>query len=111
MDFKKFLQISDVKIHNWHTNSYKNQHNFTIYATIGEKDIVIGKLDYVIFENKPHISWIEVVPEYQKMGIAEKMIAKILEEYDYKDISWGMLTPPGSKLKQKLDKKSITVNN
>ncbi len=60
-------------------------------------------LDYSVFEGRPHISMVESQQKGLRAG--EKLIEKLAEEYGYENIDWGMMTPDGVKLQERLDKK------
>jgi GNAT superfamily N-acetyltransferase len=72
--------------------------------SIYEEDTLLGTLEYSILDNVPYISMIQVKPEYRNKGIGKQLVYKLIEEYDYKDIQWGMMTEDGYKLQQSLDK-------
>jgi|WetSurMetagenome_2_1015567.scaffolds.fasta_scaffold34512_2 GNAT superfamily N-acetyltransferase len=72
--------------------------------SIYEEDTLLGTLEYSILDNIPYISMIQVKPEYRNKGIGKQLLYKLVEEYDYKDIQWGMMTEDGYRLQQSLDK-------
>ncbi len=60
-------------------------------------------LDYSVFEGKPHIKMVESVQK--GIGAGERLVDTLAEEYGYENIGWGMMTPDGFKLREKMDKK------
>jgi GNAT superfamily N-acetyltransferase len=109
MNFKFFIEnLLSLKIHNpMHLDHRYGQDDYLIYATIPNEqgqDMVIGKLSYSVYQNKPSISMIEVAPEYQKLGVGKKLIARMSQDYPYNQISWGYTTEPGEALRKSVDK-------
>lgn len=85
------------------TGAYKGQVNCVIGMFKGEE--YLGRLDFAIFQEKPHINYIEIEPTYREKGYGCKLIEHFVKDnnYDYDDLGWGMLTESGAKLKEKCD--------
>lgn len=66
---------------------------------------VIGTLEYSIFEGKIYVNHIQVAPDYARRGVATKMVEQLANEHGYENIVPGMVTPDGSALLARLDKK------
>ena len=100
------IRITEPDYYNYH----HGQHDARLYAVTVPDDIVVGKLTFSVFENRPLITWIEVIPELQRAGIASRMIQKLTEEFPYKQVKWGYKTSEGVGLKRKLDKAHKELN-
>jgi hypothetical protein len=83
------------------TGAYKGQKNIDLVAKKDGKQV--GLLQYVEFNKEPSISYIEVAKGEQGKGVGADLVKKLQQEYPDKKIDWGMTTPEGTKLKQKLD--------
>lgn len=102
MNFKSFIENQEeIKIHEpWHMNHHHGQDDYIMYATIGVEETVIGKLSFSVYQDKPYIKMIEVLPEFQRQGIGKQMIARLAQDYPYRKIKWGYMSEPGSALKK-----------
>ena len=74
-----------------------------------------GYIDYAEYDGVPFIKYITVDPEFRRQGIATKMLKQLQKEYPDQEIDWGMTTPDGTKLKEKVavkieNKTAIKVN-
>ena len=65
---------------------------------IEDKNKVIAKLEYSIYNNKPRVQMIEVQPEYRRKGLAKKLLQDLQNDYKNTPIDFGMTTPDGTKL-------------
>ena len=82
---------------------HHGQKDMRVSALEGED--LIGHLDYAEYLGEPHIQLVWVSLQHRKKGIAKLMVAKLLEEYPYPAISWGMTTPEGTALKEYFDQR------
>lgn len=78
------------------------QKDLVVFAQIGDR--LIGYVQYAEFKGKPHILHIAVNAQFRRQGVARAMMVKLVGEYEYKNIDWGMTTDDGTPLKTALDK-------
>lgn len=66
----------------------------------------LGYIQYSIFEGEVQISFIEVAPEFRNQGVGQALIEEMMkrENVEYSDIDFGMTTPSGTALREKMDK-------
>lgn len=77
-------------------DSHNGQIDMLMQAVRGE--LTVGTLRYSIFEERPHISMIEVLEDYRRQGIATQMLRYLQGQYPDEEIEWGYLTEDGSAL-------------
>ena len=76
--------------------AHSGQIDMLMQAVRGE--LTVGTLRYSIFEERPHISMIEVLEDYRRQGIATQMLRYLQGQYPDEEIEWGYLTEDGSAL-------------
>lgn len=91
----KKTDVGKIKIKEEVTNSYAGEIFLTKTAQINGKDV--GKIEYSVYNNRPSIKMIEVMPEYRRQGIATKLLQNLQEEYKNVEIDFGMTTDDGTK--------------
>jgi GNAT superfamily N-acetyltransferase len=66
----------------------------------------LGYIQYTIFEGEIQISMIEVAQEFRNQGVGQALIEEMIkrENINYEDIDFGMTTPSGTALREKMDK-------
>ena len=91
----KTVQEADeeIKILDEVINSHHGQLDMAMTAYMGETPV--GSLQYSLYENIPHISYVEVLPEYRRQCIATRLLRNLQEQYPETEIEWGMLTDDG----------------
>ena len=69
-------------------------------------DDVVGYVNYQLNNNKHeiYIDMIKVDDNYKRQGIATKMLYQLRDQYKDYYVDWGMTTPDGTKLYNKLCK-------
>ena len=77
-------------------DSHNGQIDMLMQAVRGE--LTVGTIRYSIFEERPHISMIEVLEDYRRQGIATQMLRYLQGQYPDEEIEWGYLTEDGSAL-------------
>ncbi len=101
----------DLKFTETSRGSHHGQQDLTAYATI--EGIVVGYVEYSIFQNEIHIEMIEVVEEQKRQGIATKLFHFIRLKNSGMKIIPGYSTEEGSKFynayKSKKLKEDINV--
>lgn len=72
-------------------------------------DDVVGYVNYQLNNNKHeiYIDMIKVDDNYKRQGIATKMLYRLRDEYKDYYVDWGMTTPDGTKLYNKLCKTEL----
>lgn len=75
------------------TATYSGQSNFTASAQVG--DCVVGRLEYVKFQGKPSIAYIEVEFECRRQGIATLLVQHLQSLFPDQEIDWGMCSDDG----------------
>lgn len=89
-------ETDNLVIKNEVTNSYDDEvYNQMTAELDGE---IIGKIEYSVYNDVPHIQMIETKPEYRRKGVATKLLQELQKEYEGKEIDFGMTTPDGTKL-------------
>ena len=83
----------EIKILDEVIDSHHGQLDMVMTAYMGEKPV--GSLQYSLYENIPHISYIEVLPEYRRQGIASRLVRNLQSQYPETEIEWGILTDDG----------------
>lgn len=68
---------------------------------IMHNDITVGMIDYNIYDEKVHIQYIMVQDEYRRLGIARKVIEKLMKENPGKYM-YGDALPGAVKFWEKL---------
>lgn len=63
----------EIKILDEVIDSHHGQLDMVMTAYMGETPV--GSLQYSLYENIPHISYVEVLPEYRRQGIATRLAA------------------------------------
>jgi ribosomal protein S18 acetylase RimI-like enzyme len=101
--FKDYL-LEKYIFTNDHVDSYSGQHNYEL-GIYDKNNNILGLLEYVVFEDTPSISMIQVVPKYQRKGIGSELVLHLQKLFPKTEIEWGYMTPEGTKLKKKLEKK------
>lgn len=72
--------------------------------SIYEDNKYLGKIEYSLYKEIPHINMIFVDPKYRNKGIGKELIYQLAKEYGYENIEWGMMTEDGYRLQKSLDK-------
>lgn len=92
---EKTVQEADeeIKILDEVIDSHHGQLDMVMTAYMGETPV--GSLQYSLYENIPHISYVEILPEYRRQGIATRLLRNLQEQYPETEIEWGMLTDDG----------------
>jgi ribosomal protein S18 acetylase RimI-like enzyme len=84
---------------------YSGQSNNTLKYGNTETNEVFGYIEYSVYNNQYYIDYIFVEPKYRGQNIGQKLVDYLVKESKgYKNIEWGMTTPDGQKLKNKMDK-------
>lgn len=78
------------------TDSHHGQIDMLMTAYKGE--IPVGYMKYSIYENIPHIDYIEVMPSQRRRGIATRLLQNLQGQYPTSEIVWGALTDEGKVL-------------
>ena len=63
----------------------------------------VGYVNYAVFEERAHLSYVEVHPDYRRKKIATGLIRHLQERFPGKEIKWGMLSEDGAQLKKSLE--------
>lgn len=86
----------DTRILDEVLDAHNGQIDMLMQAVRGE--LTVGTIRYSIFEERPHISMIEVLEDYRRQEIATKMLRYLQGQYPNQEIEWGYLTEDGSVL-------------
>ena len=89
-------QPEETRILDEALDAHHGQIDMLMQAVRGE--LTVGTLRYSIFEERPHISMIEVLEDYRRQGIATQMLRYLQGQYPDEEIEWGYLTEDGSAL-------------
>lgn len=89
-------QPEETRILDEALGTHSGQIDMLMQAVRGE--LTVGTLRYNIFEERPHISMIEVLEDYRRQGIATQMLRYLQGQYPDEEIEWGYLTEDGSAL-------------
>ena len=89
-----------VSIKNVSTDYAYGQTYMRMSAYDGDKEV--GYIQYADYEGQPSIHMIEVSEEYKRQGIATRMLQELQSQYDGTEINFGMTTPDGTKLLDKI---------
>ena len=89
-------QPEETRILDEALGAHSGQIDMLMQAVRGE--LTVGTLRYNIFEERPHISMIEVLEDYRRQGIATQMLRYLQGQYPDEEIEWGYLTEDGSAL-------------
>ena len=89
-------QPEETRILDEALGAHSGQIDMLMQAVRGE--LTVGTLRYSIFEERPHISMIEVLEDYRCQGIATQMLRYLQGQYPDEEIEWGYLTEDGSAL-------------
>ena len=89
-------QPEETRILDEALGAHSGQIDMLMQAVRGE--LTVGTLRYSIFEERPHISMIEVLEDYRRQGIATQMLRYLQGQYPDEEIEWGYLTEDGSAL-------------
>jgi len=93
------IKISqDLQLLDECTGYHHGQTDCIIRANIDGNQV--GYLNYSIFEDVAYINHVQVDENFRRQGIAKAMYQKLQEENP--DIDWGMTTPEGTALKEKI---------
>lgn len=79
-----------------------NSGQMDVHMGYKEGDEEIGYIDYADYEGTPYIKYITVSPEHRRKGIASRLLKQLQREYPDTEIDWGMTTPEGTALKEKV---------
>ena len=104
MKFKLFenkIDLNDVEVYHEHTDSYQDQHNYTIFAVYN--GILIGRCYIVLYDQELTVSYIEVQDDYRRMGVASKMMKYVQNDAEFEGFEYksSNKTELGSKFKVK----------
>ncbi len=91
-----------VSITNDVTGSHSGQLNGTLRAKDGAGNTV-AYLDWVKYGDEVSISMVETAPEARGRGLATSLVERLLEENPGARLEWGMSTPEGWRLRQKME--------
>jgi len=100
--FKEYISEKYI-FTNDHVDSHSGQDNYEL-GLYDKDNNILGLLEYVVFENVPSISMIQVVPKYQRKGIGSELVLHLQKLYPKTEIEWGYSTTDGMKLKKKLER-------
>lgn len=75
------------------TAAYCGQSNFTASAQVD--DCVVGRLEYVKFQGKPSVAYIEVEFDCRRQGIATLLVQHLQSLFPDQEIDWGMCSDDG----------------
>ena len=81
---------------------YYGESLFNMYFLRNDK--VVGSIQYGVYEGKPNVKMIEVLPEFQRQGIATMLLQELQRKYDGIPIHFGFTTKDGTKLLNKVTK-------
>ena len=85
----------DLKFTETSSGSHHGQHDLTAYAILD--GIVVGYVEFSIFQNEIHIEMVEVIEELRRQGIATKLFHFIRLKNSGMKIIPGYSTEEGSK--------------
>ena len=88
------------------TGAHSGQVDMVMSAV--EDEEVVGGLTYSIFEDVPHVSFIEVPEEHRRRGIGTMMLRHLQEQYPETEIQFGYTTDMGAAF---LEAATYTVEN
>lgn len=91
-----------------HLNHHHGQDDYVIYACLPDTMIVVGKLEYSVYEDVPHIRMIQTADDYMRQGVATRLMQELQKEFAYNKINWGWQTKPGELFKSGLERKMGT---
>ena len=85
----------------YHTECRGFHHGQTdLTLTLKIDGILVGYINYSVYENAPHIQYIEVFENYIRNGYASMLLLTLQENYPDTEIEWGSLTRDGALLKE-----------
>jgi GNAT superfamily N-acetyltransferase len=99
------LSQANIVFNNEFLASYSGQQNFKLNAELN--GIVVGWVDYSIYNEDLYINIVEVVEEYRRTGIGTKLLKELQRRFPDKAFEMGTFTEQGSKLWESLPKKVI----
>ena len=88
------------KITEYSTDAYYGQVDMRMESRDGEN--LAGYMQYSVYDDTPNIQYIQTEEGYRGQGVATEMLQRLQSQYPDKEINWGMTTPDGTKLKEKV---------
>ncbi len=101
---KQILKEEELKFSENMRDYHSGQSFMNAYAY--SNNVMVGRVDYSIYDKKIYIDFIEVNPEYRRKGIATKLVDFIKRENPNMPIIPGYATEEGHKFWEKYRKKN-----
>jgi len=76
-----------------------------LYAEDLDEGIIVGYVDFSIYNDEAFIKMVEVHKDWQRKGIGIAMMDWMIEEYKWENIKWTMTTPEGNELARSIERK------
>ena len=86
----------EIKVAEEVRGTHHGQIDMEMTAYKGET--AVGYIQYSLYENVPHIAFMETMPPYRRQGIATRLLRQLQAQYPDTEIEWGMLTDDGRAL-------------
>ena len=86
----------EIKVAEEVRGTHHSQIDMEMTAYKGET--AVGYIQYSLYENVPHIAFMETMPPYRRQGIATRLLRQLQAQYPDTGIEWGMLTDDGRAL-------------
>lgn len=76
------------------------QKDFTLIAYDADTDnsIVLGYIDYSLFEGIVQVEYIKTHARFRRQGVASALVKELIRKYGKDKIEWGLTTDDGDKL-------------
>jgi hypothetical protein len=87
-------------------DSHGGQSFMVLYAS-DSSGAVVGKIDYIVYQDLISIGIIKTEKTEQRKGVATAMAKELQRQYPDSEIAWGMSTRPGEKFLKSLSRKFI----
>lgn len=99
----RICEVMERSFSNEITNIHSGQMDAVL--TVHDNGVLLGFLEYTVYENIPSISMIEVKEKRQKVG--SSLIKELQRMYPTEEIEWGMTTDEGETLRKSFNYKKI----
>ena len=76
-------------------DSYRGQNYCRVYAYDEDTDDILGKIDYWIYDDEIHVSFIEVNEKFRRQGVGDLLLKTLKKIHKGMKINYGMLTADG----------------
>ena len=100
-EIKSAAHVGELKIEDNVRGHHHGQMDATLTASTSNGKVA-AYLDYSVMDGKPLIAMVESTQPGLRAG--RQLVKKLVEQYGYENIQWGMMTGDGAKLRDSLDK-------